>query len=306
MTGTPVTQSPLDIFSQYKFLNPSIFGYSYSAFKDRYAVMGGFGGYEVIGYNHVDELKSRMYKVAIRYEKEDCVTLPDKVYMERVYDLSSEQKKHYDSVYNEFMTNINSIEISANFMAAKLLKLSQICSGFIIDKDKKIHYIDGNKKLEALGEIIDEVYPKKIIIWCHFIGEINLVRKYLDDRKCKYSILHGDIAQEDRMKEINKFQTDPDVKFFIGQISAGGYGINLTAASYVIYFGHTYSLEQRLQSADRCHRIGQKNKVTYIDMIGDKTLERSILNILKKKKSISDVVTKKNFAVIARGGYYAA
>lgn len=290
LTGTPITQSAIDIYSQYKFIEPSIFGHSFYAFKNRYAVMGGYLGKEIVGYRDLDKLKALLYQTAIRFTKDECLDLPDKIYEVKEFDLNKTEMELYKKIKDNIFIELMGEKISAALIITKLLKLLEITSGFLRTDDSKNIGIKDCTKLKLLRETIEDILPNKIIIWCSFTANIHMIEKLLTQLKIQYAKLSGEVGPKDRQGEIDKFQNDPNCKIFIGQIHSGGLGINLTAASYVIYYTNTYSLTDRLQSEDRAHRIGQINKVTYIDLVARRTIEESILKILKGKLDLATLI----------------
>lgn len=308
LTGTPITQSAIDIFSQYKFLEPTIFGPSYYAFRNKYAVMGGYLNKQIIGYRQLDDLENKLFSTAIRFTKQECLDLPDKVYEVKQFDLTNEEREIYDKIKEEIFYDLKLEEgmngrVSAPLIITKLMKLNQLCSGFLkTDAREDIYFM--SSKLLLLKEILEDITAHKIIIWCNFLANIRMIHDLLDGMKIDHVCFSGETKQSDRAALIQKFQTHPGCRVFVGQIQTGGLGINLTAASYVIYYSNTYSLANRLQSEDRAHRIGQTNKVTYIDLVARKTLEKSILKALKKKSDLArEVIDIPQVKQIAEGEY---
>jgi len=285
LSGTPITQNPLDIFTQFKFLDEDYLGFrSFYSFRNYYAVMGGYGGYEIVGYRHLSGLKRKIARHSIQLKKEDCKELPPKIYTKRIIEMSDELKKQYKEMENNLVLEINADEqLTANIILTKMLRLQQILSGVYLNN------IKNNKKLLELLEIIDENLGNgnQIIIWCRFIETIKMIENAV--KKIPYSIIYG--AIEDRQEQINKFQ-EGKTKIFIGQIQTGGLGINLTKGNIVIYFENTFSLQDRLQSEARAHRIGQELKVTYVDLIYKNTIDEYILKAIKEKQDVATYLVK--------------
>ena len=275
LSGTPITKNPLDLYPQLKFVNSFCVPRSYYSFRNKYAIMGGYGNYEIVGYRHLDELKKIVRDNSVQLKKEDCIDLPEKIYEKRMLDMTKELAEQYKEMSKNLILEIEGTEnITATIILTKILRLQQILSGVYL-KEK-------NNKLEELMEIINENSDKSIIIWTRFIATIKMLQEKLGDN---ISILYGEI--KNREEQIKKFQ-EGKTKIFLGQIQTGGLGINLTAASIVIYYENTFSLQDRKQSEDRAHRIGQKNKVTYIDLLYNKTIDTDILEAIKEKQSIAD------------------
>lgn len=303
LTGTPITQSAIDIYSQYKFLEPSIFGPSYYAFRNRYSVLGGYLNKQIIGYRHLEELEKKLFQTAIRFTKTECLDLPAKVYEVKQFDLSKEERTMYNDIKEKIFIELEGQQVSAPLIITKLMKLTQICSGFLKTDSGEDKYFESSK-LKLLKETLEDVLPKKVIIWCNFTANIQAISKTLRDMRVKHVTFSGKTKAEDRGSVIQEFQKDPDCQVFIGQIQTGGLGINLTAASYVIYYTNTYSLANRLQSEDRAHRIGQENKVTYIDLVARKTVEKSIQKALSKKLDLAtSIIDTRRAKDIAEGEY---
>lgn len=312
MSGTPVTQGPLDLFSQFKFLDDAVLGYtSFYAFRNRYAILGGWEGRQVIGYNYLDELQAKVDAASFRVLKKDCLDLPPKVYEKRVVELSTEQRRIYDQLDQEMMASME-VEAgqsrSAMIMHAitKIMRMQQVIGGFLtLDADpddpattrlKPLPVPGGNPKLEALLDIIEDAGDKqKVIIWARFRAELALIaetlrKKYGDDSVVEF---HGGVKDDLRQQGRRDFQDEcSSARFLVGQPQAGGIGTTFTAASLMVYFSNDYSLETRLQSEDRFHRIGQlAEKCTIIDIMAKSTWDQRIVSGLRSKKSIADIIT---------------
>ena len=294
LTGSPVTKSPLDLYTQCGFLDGYLLGFdSYYAFRNRYAVMveRNFGGRRVQipkGYKRLGELSDKLKPFSYRVLKEDCLDLPDKIYIKREVDLTDEQKNTYVTMKSAALAQLKGKMATAPHVLTQLMRLHQITCGHLKNDDDTITEIKNNR-ISSLLELLEEV-EGKVIIWANYVYDINRIvkaisLKYGDDTIVQY---YGAIPAEQRQKNIEKFQ-DPDspVRFFVGNPQTGGYGITLTAANNIIYYSNGYDLEKRLQSEDRAHRIGQKKAVTYIDLIAPKTIDEKIVKALRKKINIA-------------------
>ena len=294
LTGSPVTKSPLDLYTQCGFLDGYLLGFdSYYAFRNRYAVMveRNFGGRRVQipkGYKRLGELSDKLKPFSYRVLKEDCLDLPDKIYIKREVDLTDEQKNTYVTMKSAALAQLKGKMATAPHVLTQLMRLHQITCGHLKNDDDTITEIKNNR-ISSLIELLEEV-EGKVIIWANYVYDINRIvkaisLKYGDDTIVQY---YGAIPAEQRQKNIEKFQ-DPDspVRFFVGNPQTGGYGITLTAANNIIYYSNGYDLEKRLQSEDRAHRIGQKKAVTYIDLIAPKTIDEKIVKALRKKINIA-------------------
>lgn len=294
LTGSPVTKSPLDLYTQCNFLHEELLGFnSYYTFRNRYATMidRNFGGRRVQivgGYKRLDELSDSLKKFSYRVLKENCLDLPEKIYIQREVELSDEQKKIYSTMKSAALALLKGKMATAPHVLTQLMRLHQITCGHLKNDDDTITEIKNNRMSELL-DVLDEV-EGKVIIWANYVYDINQIVKAISKKYGEDSIVqyYGAIPADVRQKNIEKFQ-DPksDSRFFVGNPQTGGYGITLTAANNVIYYSNGYDLEKRLQSEDRAHRIGQKKSVTYVDFITPKTVDEKIVKALRKKMNIA-------------------
>jgi SNF2 family DNA or RNA helicase len=297
LTGSPITKSPLDLYTQCGFLNEDLLGFSsYYAFRSRYAHMieRNFGGRRVQivkSYQRLDELSKLIEPFSYRVLKEDCLDLPEKIFIRREIELTEEQLKLYSTMKQMALATLNGKLLTAPNVLTQLMRLHQITCGHFKSDDGKIQELKNNR-LEELMSILEET-EGKAIIWANYIYDIERIsaaikKEYGDDSVVEY---YGVIHTDERQKNIERFQ-DPQspFRFFIGNPQTGGYGITLTAANTVIYYSNGYDLEKRLQSEDRAHRIGQKKSVTYIDLIAEKTIDEKIVKALRKKIDIASQI----------------
>ncbi len=297
LTGSPVTKSPLDLYTQCGFLNSYLLGYdSFYAFRNRYANMidRNFGGRRVqlIGsYKRLDELADKLKGFSYRVLKDDCLDLPDKVYIRREVDLTEEQSKAYSTMKSAALALLKGKMATAPHVLTQMMRLHQITCGHLRNDDGTITEIKNNR-LKELVNLLEEV-EGKVIIWANYVYDIENIVKVISDEFGEDSIVqyYGAIPAEQRQENIKKFQ-DPDSKarFFIGNPQTGGYGITLTCANTVVYYSNGYDLEKRLQSEDRAHRIGQNKSVTYVDFIAPKTVDEKIVKALRKKMNIANEI----------------
>ena len=297
LTGSPVTKSPLDLYSQCAFLNEHLLGFSsYYTFRNRYAQMieRNFGGRRVqivASYRRLDELAETLKPFSYRILKEDCLDLPPKIYMKREIELTDEQKKAYTTMKSMALAQVNGKMATAPHVLTQLMRLHQITCGHFKADDGTIQEFKNNRMKELLY-LLEEM-EGKIIIWANYIYDIEQIVKTIGQEYGEDSIVeyYGAIESKKRQVNIEKFQ-DPKskVRFFVGNPQTGGYGITLTAASNVIYYSNGYDLEKRLQSEDRAHRIGQKQSVTYVDLIAKGTVDDKIVKALRKKINIASAI----------------
>jgi SNF2 family DNA or RNA helicase len=297
LTGSPVTKSPLDLYTQCGFLNSFLLGYdSFYAFRNRYANMidRNFGGRRVqlIGsYKRLDELADKLKAFSYRVLKDECLDLPDKVYIRREVDLTDEQSKAYSTMKSAALALLKGKMATAPHVLTQMMRLHQITCGHLRNDDGTITEIKNNR-LKELINLLDEV-EGKVIIWANYVYDIENIVKTIGEAFGEDSIVqyYGAIPAEQRQQNIEKFQ-DPNSKtrFFVGNPQTGGYGITLTCANTVVYYSNGYDLEKRLQSEDRAHRIGQTKSVTYVDFIAPKTVDEKIVKALRKKMNIANEI----------------
>jgi SNF2 family DNA or RNA helicase len=305
LTGSPVTKSPLDLYTQCRFLNEDLLGFtSYLTFQNRYAnmVRKNFGGrhvWIVNSYQRLDELSENLKAFSYRVLKEDCLDLPEKIYIKRQVELTEEQQKVYSTMKAAAIAMFEGKIAKAPHVLTQLMRLHQITCGHLKTEDGQITNLKNNRIKELL-KILEETNGK-VIIWANYIHDIEKIVDAISTEKDEDQNLiygpesivsyYGATDSETRQSNIKKFQ-DPrsPVRFFVGNAQTGGYGITLTEANTVIYYSNGYDLEKRLQSEDRAHRIGQKKSVTYIDLIAEKTVDEKIVRALRKKIDIASQI----------------
>ena len=297
LTGSPVTKSPLDLYTQCGFLDEELLGFgSFYSFRNRYAVMvdRNFGGRRVqipAGYRRLDELSEILKKFSDRVLKQDCLDLPEKTYVERQVELTDEQKQTYATMKSAALAQLKGKMATAPHVLTQLMRLHQITCGHLKSDDGKITNFKHNR-IEELIDVIDEM-EGKVIIWANYVHDIKEITATLENEYGEGCVVqyYGEVSSEDRQTAIKEFQDlNSKVKYFIGNTQTGGYGITLTAASNVIYYSNSYDLEKRLQSEDRAHRIGQHKPVTYVDLIAEKTVDEKIIKALRKKINIASTI----------------
>ena len=296
MTGSPITKNPLDLYTQCEFLDPWLLDFtSYYAFRNRYAEMKtmhlrGRSIQVVDKFQNLGELSETVKGFSYRVLKEDCLDLPEKVFIKRHVTLTPDQKKLYEQMKKAAMAVLNGKVNTTTTVLTQLMRLHQITCGHFTADDGTSQSVESNR-LKELMDILEDI-DGKVIIWANYqmsVGEIiqALIKKYGEESYVHY---YGLTPQEDRQDFIRRFQNDPKCRFIVGTPQTGGYGITLTQANTVIYYSNGYDLEKRLQSEDRAHRIGQKKTVTYIDLICEDTVDEKIVKALRDKINIASEV----------------
>ena len=301
-TGSPVTKSPLDLYSQCEFLSPDCLNvHSYYAFQARYAVlverkMSTHTFKQIVGYRRLDELQHKLNDFSFRVTKEECLDLPDKVYTRREIELTAEQRKAYDQMKLMALAEVEGNLMSTNNALTQLMRLHQIVCGHVKMDDGQQLNIPSNRVNELLATVAET--QGKVIIWANYRRDIENIRIALAKEYGMTSVAtyFGDTEAEERQEIVEKFQDpDSDLRFFVGNPRTGGYGLTLTAANLVVYYSNSFDLEVRLQSEDRAHRIGQTSKVTYVDLITPGTVDEHIVKALRNKINIASEVLGEKF-----------
>lgn len=297
LSGTPVQNNAIDIYSQYRFLDPTVFGKNFYQFRNRYAIMGGFNRRQIVGYKDMDDLIRREHSIAFRITKEEAIDLPEQTFETRHIQMDKKLADLYQRIKRDSYAEIESGgQITATTVLTKLLRLQQLAGGFLVTDDAAKPQLVSTAKLEALSDIVQDYVVdggKKLVIFARFVPEvkaiIDLMKKVLPDRKKAVSI-YGEIKKEDRGAIVQQFQTDSDTVVFIGQIDTAGTGVTLTAADTCVYYSKNFNYAAYEQSLSRIHRIGQRNTCTYIDLVMEKTVDEMINRALAKKEDIAKTV----------------
>jgi SNF2 family DNA or RNA helicase len=293
LTGSPVTKSPLDLYTQCFFLDPFLLDHaSYYSFRTRYAVMrtANFNGRSVnivVGYHNLDELAEKLKPFSYRVLKDDCLDLPPKTYMKRIIQLTPEQKRVYQQMKSMALAELKGKMITTVNVITQLMRLQQITCGHFKADDGSMQDIKNNR-IDELMDVLDEL-EGKAIIWAHWRHDIaTIVREIEKEYPGSVMTYYGDTTVEDRQKAIKEIQNpESKVRFLVGTPQTAGYGITLTGASTMIYYSNGYDLEKRQQSEARIDRIGQKKPMTYIDILAEDTIDEKIVKSLRKKVNIA-------------------
>ena len=290
LTGTPITNSPLDFFSQYKFLDESIFGSSFYAFRSYYAIMGGYQKHQVIGYRHLPELVEKAHSIAFRIRLDEAVELPKFVDEIRPIRLEKQAQKIYDGIDKESFAELMSGEVTTRNVLTRLLRLSQVTGGFIRNDDGDVAQQISSAKLEALEDIVDSCMDagNKVVVFARFVPEIDAIAKMLAKKQIGYALIKGDV--KDRAEQVEAFQNDDSIRVFIGQLQTTGMGLTLTAGSVGVYYSLDFSYANYDQSRARIRRIGQTQRGVYIHLVCKDTVDETVMDALHKKADVSKLL----------------
>lgn len=295
LSGTPVTNSPLDIYTQAEFLAPGLLGSTnYYSFKTRFAVlkrltMGNRSFDQVVGYRDLDELRSRINKFASIRKLSDEIDLPDRVFKEVAVDLTEEQYLAYSELHAQAVTWIKKQHEITTVNALSLLnRLQQIVAGQMKLPDGT--YIEINsKRVEALKEQVEENAGKKIIVWTHFKKTAGMIQAALAGN---IVAVKSEYSPNERHKAIERWRVGKEQVLLLNPMSAA-HGLTLNEAKVQIWFDRTYSIETRLQALARNYRLGQGERTLVIDLLSPGTIEEKVLKRLKEMKQTADQVVSK-------------
>jgi len=293
LTGSPVTKSPMDLYSQCGFMDTGLLGHdSYYSFQGRYAItrtqrMGSHSFQQIVGYRNLEELSTKLDSFSYRVTKDEALDLPAKIYTVREVNLNDKQREYYMSLKKAAIVLLGDGElVSAPAVMTQLLRLQQVLCGHLKTDDGDLVEFKTNR-ITALLETVEEM-SGKIIIWSRFRYDIikiteELKKVYGCDSTVNY---FGDTSDSDRQAAIRRFQFE-DARFFVANPQTAGFGLTLTAATNVIYYANDFNLETRIQSEDRCHRIGQHHPVTYVDLVTRGSIDEYIVRSLRAKIDLS-------------------
>jgi SNF2 family DNA or RNA helicase len=294
MSGTPLAQNPLDIYAQYRFLEPTIFGTNYGNFKDQYSnQIQVSGGFKILDknnpYKNLDDLHNKMFSCAYWSNVEQ--SLPETQTIDVEFDMNPASQKHYKELQKEGALELKEGLVMAGNVLAVIGKLQQLASGYlpVMDDDgnQKIVEVDPSRQ-ETIKELLEDISPDEpVVVFAKYTKDIKNIRRIVHELGRKSSEVSG---KRDTLHNWDAGKTT----VLVVQISAGAEGIDLTRARYCIYYSHTQSLGQYLQSRKRVHRPGQDRPVTYYRLVArmksGKTIDQNILEALENNQSLVDAV----------------
>ena len=297
LSGTPVQTAAIDIWSQYRFLDKTVFGDNFFKFRGRYAIMGGYGNKKIVGYKDLEGLIKKEHSIAFRVTKDEALDLPEQTFETRKIQFNQKEKNLYERIKKDSYAELDGGgHITATTVLTRLLRLQQLAGGFLVQDDAQKPQLVSRAKLDALGDIIEDYVigsGKKLVIFARFIAEVKAIMD-LDDKvlpkELKQVAIYGDIKKEDRGDIVKQFQEDPKTVLFIGQIDTAGTGITLTAADTCVYYSKNFNYATYSQSLSRIHRIGQRNCCTYIDLEIEGTIDELISKALSRKEDMAKTV----------------
>lgn len=299
LTGTPITHAPTDLWSQFRFLAPSVLEPTFREHAARYEVQCKrvFYGNEVtipVGYKNVDELYARTAPHALRRKKSECLDLPDKVYQRITIEATREQRRAYRAMAEELVAEIGDRLVAANGVLPQLLRLQEIANGFAREPGGAPLFFDGNPKTKALLELCDRLLPDhQLVVFHKFTPDAMIVRRALqawseqEHRACSITAIDGSTAVEERGERIAAFQRG-EHQVFLAQLQTVAFGVTLTAADYAAFWSNDWNPDLRFQAEDRLHRHGQDKTVVYIDLALKNSIDETIIERVEKKRKYGD------------------
>lgn len=304
LSGTAVLNSPLDLFSQFLILDlGTTFGGNFFAFRARFMEDKNAGMPKhkyfpnwQIKPKALEEISKMIASKSIRAKKEDCLDLPPFVQQTIYVEMAPEQKRLYGGMRKDLITFFKDEACVATLAITKALRLMQIASGYVKTTDST-HQLEDTPKMDALRELLKELTPShKVLIWAVFIENYAQIRKVCEELEVEYVEVHGGISAVEKQKAVDRLSHDARVRVLIGHPLSCGLGINLTAASYSIFYSRNFSLEQDLQAEARNYRGGSKEaghlKITRIDLVAKDTIEEEIVKKLALKENIGETVLR--------------
>lgn len=292
LSGTPVQNNAVDLYSQYRFLDPAVFGSNFYAFRNRYCVMGGFNKYQIVGYKNMDEMVRKEHSIAYRVTKEECLDLPPETSVNRWVDFEPKERKVYEDLRRASIAELeNGDRITATTVLTKILRLQQLTGGFMVPDDAATPVQANREKLLALQDIIEDYVVdggKKLVIFARFRAEIHAIMELLKENKVPAAVIDGDVPMDARGDLVRDFQqADGTTQVMVCQIQAAGLGITLHAASTAVIYSLDYNYANYAQCLARIHRIGQQSPVTYIHLLVRDSIDTKVMAALSKKADLA-------------------
>jgi SNF2 family DNA or RNA helicase len=293
LTGTPMANGPLDLYAQYRTIDPTVFGTSFYAFRNRYAQMDSRfpsavakdGNGKPI-YLREDEMHQKFFSIAYEVTK-DVLDLPPVQHVDRTFTLSKEAIVLYEALVNDMVASVNAeSRVIADNILVQMLKEAQITSGYVRTEGDELVQVDTGKQ-ELLGEVLDDLAKDEpVVVFARFHWDLDAIKKETEKSGRRYAELSG---RRGYGKTLEQWQAgEADV---IGvQLQAGGAGIDLTRARYCIYYSLSYSLTDYDQSMSRVHRPGQTRETIYIHLIAQGTIDEAVYEALEMKQDIVQAI----------------
>jgi SNF2 family DNA or RNA helicase len=271
LTGTPAAQSPVDAFGLAKLINPNGTPKFYGQFRDQ--VMFKVGTYRWIPKPQAQSVVHKVLQPAIRFEKDQCLDLPDVTFVERDAPLTPQQIKYYKILKQQMLMHADGEQVSSVNAATNINKLLQISGGAVYTDTREVIQFDVSNRLRVIEEVINEA-SHKVLVFVPFTHTIELLNKHLTGANISCAVINGQVPVNRRHDIINDFQTTENVRVLIIQPQAASHGLTLTAANVIIWYAPVTSVETYLQANARINRPGQKNPMTIVHIKGSEVEAR--------------------------------
>lgn len=308
LTGTPVTRSPLDVWSQFEVMEPGSLGYkTYLAFERSYAryekqFFGGARVTVVAGYQNLDDLERRVARHSYRARAADCLDLPPVRTQVVPVELSAEQCKVLRQLRRDMVAEVDGGMVDGRNVLARYLRMAQVVGGFLPVEGEEPRPFGENPKMTALRSVLDSALEDpehKAVVFARFVPEIQAALAMAKEAGWAPAAFYGGVTGDAREAERQRFTRDPECRVLVAQYQTGSYGLNLTAASNIIFYSLDFSLEHLLQAQKRVHRKGQESSVLEVHLVGNATyrgralhtIDHLLLQALRQKKDLADLVT---------------
>jgi SNF2 family DNA or RNA helicase len=276
-----MSHSPLDIYAQYRAIDKAIYGTSFTRFRSRYAVMGGFNRMQVVAYQRETELRNKFYSRAYRVESDDVLDLPSTLSINLMCDLGRLGRRLYTEMAEEFIADVEGGKITASNALSRLLRLQQITSGYGRLEDGTDREVD-TAKADVLEDVLTDIGHEPVVVFTRFVHDLDVVHRVA----AKVGVPSFEVSG--RRKDLAEWTQG----VLAVQIQAGGLGLDLTLARYAIYFSLGFSLGDYSQSMARLHRPGQTHPVEYIHILASGTVDEIVMEALAKREAVVDHILR--------------
>ena len=287
LSGTPMPLGPQDLFAEFRFLDPNIFPRTFTAFRARYAIMGGFEGRQIVAWRDMEDINRRLYSIAHRVKVEDVMDLPDCVHEERVVEMGREARRVYGELERDFMADVDSGIITAANALTKLLRLQQVTAGCVNTEDGIPHALPDAGKEAALVEVLGEIEnDEPVVVFCRFRPSLDAVQRAATSTGRPFNELSG------RVNDVGAVWKPQPGAVVAVQWQSGGMGVDFTASRYCVIHDYTFSHGDTEQGYARLVRHGQERSVVFLHLVAESTVDRHILRALHRKASIIDALVE--------------
>lgn len=294
LSGTPVQNGAADLYSQYRFMDASVFGSNFYAFRNRFCRMGGYQQKQIVGYKDMDALIQKEASASYRVTKAECLDLPEQTFERRYVRFSPSERRIYDQLCRDSVAELEcGGKITAATVLTRILRLQQLTGGFLQLDEARAPISANRSKLDALEDILDDYVletGRKLVIFAKFISEIMAISELLIKKRIGFGLIAGSVATAERGAIVEDFQTNPETKVFVAQIQTAGLGITLHAADVAVFYSLDYNYANYSQAVARIHRIGQKNACTYIHLMVERSIDDKIMAALEAKEDLAKTV----------------